>query len=477
MPRIGEETLKGYLGRDRAVVIGGGIVGLLAARVLSDHYFSCTVIEADRLPDSPMPRKGAPQTTQPHILFASGYRIIQELFPGIEVDFATHGALPIDWAREFYRFDRLRGWNATDSAPSEILSVTCSRPLLEWCIRQRVAELDNVTFLEGHHVNGLMSNPEKTRITGVRVQPKGDAIEQEVFADLVVDAGGRFSQTPKWLKDLDIEPPEETVVDPFVGYATRRFRAPNGYKDDWKVLLISQTPPDDKRLGYLAKVENGEWIATLGGFGKDYPPTDDQGFLEFARSLSDPKFYEAIKEAEPTSPVYAYRGTANRLRHYEKMKLPDGFVSLGDAVCALCPVYGQGITQGAQSVIVLRNCLESSRRGKSRRPLKSSKFQEKIARVSASYWGLATGQDLGFSTTKRFPPVAAKPKKKPGLLGKLMKRYFLLLLNGASVDPKLNTLFMKIVHRVESPLIFLHPLVILRVLKTARKQKLIRQTS
>lgn len=271
------------------------------------------------------------------------------------------------------------------------------------------------------------------------------------------------------LEALGLEGPEETIVDPCVGYTTRRYRPPQGYKDGWKVILISQTPPDDKRLGYLARIEKGEWIATLGGFGEDYPPLEEQGFLGYARSLSDPKFYEAIKEAQPVSPTYAYRATANRLRHYEKIQLPEGFISIGDAVCALCPVYGQGITQGAQSVLVLRNWLKESRDRLFRRTLKPSRFQEKLAKSNVSYWRMATGQDLAFPTTKQFPRVAAKPKKKPGLFGKLMRSYSLLLLNGTSVDPELNTLFMKIVHKIKSPLIFFHPAVVLRALKTAKK--------
>lgn len=462
-----EGILKNLPGQGHAVIIGGGIVGLLAARVLSDHFSQCTVIEADKLAESPKPRKGAPQTTQPHILFARGYRIIEELFPGIEADLAANRALPIDWAMEFHRFDRIRGWNATANKPSEVLSVTCSRPLLEWCIRQRVSKLKNTHFLEGCRVIGLIGSANQMQITGVRVQHKDD-VAKDLSAELVVDGGGRFSQAPKWLEALGLEGPEETVVDPFLGYATRRYRAPQGYENGWKVVLISQTPPDDKRLGYLAQVEGGEWIATLGGFGGDYPPSNDQEFLEYAFSLPDPKFYEAIKEAEPVSPVYAYRATANRLRHYEKMQLPKGFISIGDAVCALCPIYGQGITQSAQSVLILQSWLKRSQRYLFRSPLKPSHFQERLANNNASYWNMATSQDLSFPTTKRFPPVEAKPQKKLGRLGRIMRSYSLSLLSGTSIDPELNTLLMKIVHRIKSPLAFFHPAVVLRVLKVAR---------
>jgi hypothetical protein len=38
-------------------------------------------------------------------------------------------------------------------------------------------------------------------------------------ADLVVDATGVSSKAPEWLTAIGVQPPNETVVDAFVGYA------------------------------------------------------------------------------------------------------------------------------------------------------------------------------------------------------------------------------------------------------------------
>ena len=51
MRRIGE----------RAVVIGGSMGGLVAARVLADAYERVTVLDRDALPAAPAARKGVPQ--------------------------------------------------------------------------------------------------------------------------------------------------------------------------------------------------------------------------------------------------------------------------------------------------------------------------------------------------------------------------------------------------------------------------------
>jgi len=362
-----------------AIVVGGSITGLLSARVLLDSFELVTIIETDRLPTTPNVRQGVPQSTQPHVLFAKGYRILEHLFPNIGNELSAAGALPIDWVREFHHFDR-GGWSANAELPSDIVSFTCSRPLLEWIIRRRLSDFPKVQFIEQHRVTGLLYNDSQTQINGVRLRSISGSTEDELLATLVVDASGRRSQAPHWLESLGFTPPLETVINPFLSYATRRYREPKDCQADWKVMLISHSPPRGTRLGYLAKIEGGEWIATLGGYGHDIPPLDDEGFLEFARSLPSSKFYEAIKDAEPTSRIYAHRATANRLRHYEEVILPQGFVVLGDAVCALCPVYGQGMTVSALSAIVLRDWLHEQRGQFLNNSPMSSNFQKSLAK-------------------------------------------------------------------------------------------------
>ena len=59
------------------------IAGLLAARVLADHFDQVTIIERDRFPEKPVPRPGVPQSYQLHVLLSQGQRIIEQLFPGL----------------------------------------------------------------------------------------------------------------------------------------------------------------------------------------------------------------------------------------------------------------------------------------------------------------------------------------------------------------------------------------------------------
>ncbi len=82
------------------IVIGGGITGLLSARILAEKATSVTIVERDILPNQPYPRKGVPQSVQPHTLLVKGYRLLEDNFPGIGIKLTKAGALKIDWARE-----------------------------------------------------------------------------------------------------------------------------------------------------------------------------------------------------------------------------------------------------------------------------------------------------------------------------------------------------------------------------------------
>lgn len=459
----------------RAVVIGGSIAGLLTARILADFFDSVIVVDSDRLPAQVEARRGVPQSVQPHVLFAKGYRILQDLFPGIDQDLSAAGALSIDWAREFHHFGE-GGWSRSVTVPSdvasEIVSVTCSRPLLEGVVRRRVAALPAVQFLPQHQVTGLLRKPESHHVTGVTLQPRSqvetDAVP-ELLAALVVDASGRRSAAPQWLKHQGWTAPPETIVNPFLGYATRRHRVPPNQEATWKILLISQQPPHQKRLGYLAAIEAGEWIATLGGYGRDFPPTDEAGFLAFAHSLPSPYFHQLIQTAEPVSPIYAYRSTANRLRHYEQVQMPQGFVALGDAVCALCPVYGQGMTVAALSTLVLQDWLRSARQTWQKSAAlsassislpelpSSTEFQKQLAQSNAVHWMLATGQDSRFWTTAG--------RVQSGWVGKAMSWYMQQVIRKSNIDEQLHLEFVAVAQALQSPLALYHPKVVLRLLR------------
>jgi len=60
---------------NHAIVIGASIAGLLAARVLADHFDRITIIDRDQLPQEPEFRAGVPQARHIHVLLVRGQRL------------------------------------------------------------------------------------------------------------------------------------------------------------------------------------------------------------------------------------------------------------------------------------------------------------------------------------------------------------------------------------------------------------------
>ncbi|MEU4716961.1 NAD-binding protein, partial [Micromonospora purpureochromogenes] len=67
----------------RAVVLGGGLAGMLAAAALARAVDEVTVVERDQLPTEPQPRKGLPQGHHSHILMRGGVEALDQLLPGV----------------------------------------------------------------------------------------------------------------------------------------------------------------------------------------------------------------------------------------------------------------------------------------------------------------------------------------------------------------------------------------------------------
>ena len=180
---------------EQAIVIGCSIAGMLSARVLSAYYERVIVLDRDSLPQNPQARRGVPQSVQPHVLLTKGYRLLTEFFPDLESELQKQGVPSIDWGQEF-QFYAEGNWGAK-AEPSDIVSVTCSRYLLEWAIRQELLKLANIEILSHSKVSGLLYNEETEKITGVELRTA-----KQLTADLVVDASGRSSKASQWLSAI-----------------------------------------------------------------------------------------------------------------------------------------------------------------------------------------------------------------------------------------------------------------------------------
>jgi 2-polyprenyl-6-methoxyphenol hydroxylase-like FAD-dependent oxidoreductase len=439
-----------------AIVIGGGIAGLAATRVLTEHFERVTLVERDCFSSDEAARRGAPQRRHAHVLLASGHRAMARLFPGVDDEMEAAGAPAFDVGADcisVYPRGRL-----PRRAVGIELRLT-SREFRENLMRRRLAEDPRVSMRDGVTVQGLAA--EGRAVGGVRLRLAGGG-EEVLRTDLVVAACGREAPVVDWLSALGYPAPREVVVDAGLSYSSRWYRLPRQARD-WRAATELPGAPDRPRGGVVFSVERDTWVVTLMGTSKSRTPTDEEEFKAWANSLQTPYIHDLIKEAEPISPIYGFARTANRWRHFESMsRFPERFVVLGDAAAAFNPVYGQGMTIGMLGALELGACLEEQRErvGGSSLTGLSKRFQRRLARVLYMPWEIATGEDF------RWPGTTGE---RPGSVHKVVQSYFDVVLQLATEDPEVHAAMLRATHLLDSPTALFRPAIASRVLGHAAR--------
>ncbi|POX53800.1 pyridine nucleotide-disulfide oxidoreductase [Streptomyces sp. Ru71] len=392
----------------RAVVVGAGLAGMLAAAALSATVDEVVVVERDDLPDGPEHRKGLPQGRHAHLLMPGGLAAMEELIPGVSVRQAllAAGAHEVPLGSGMLALTPegwLRRWR--DGGPRMI---TCSRALLDWVVRDLVLKHTGVRVERGQ---ALEFTGSRERVRGVRVA--GDGGEQEFAADLVVEAGGRGSRIGERLRALGITDVREKTVDVGLVNATRVYRTPQG-AENFPLTVVQADPYASRpgRSGMMLPIEGGRWMVSLAGTRGGEPPADPEGFLRYTLDLPHPIVGRLISGAEPLGDVHVSRSTKNTRRYLEKVRAwPEGLVVLGDAVATFNPAYGQGMSVAALGAVGLLRELES---GGPAAPGLARRAQRRAGRAVEAAWASAVGQDIWF------PDVRGG---RPGLGDRLVTRY------------------------------------------------------
>ena len=429
--------------RGHAVIMGASMAGLIAARAASNHFERVTVVERDTLPTAADNRKGVPQGNHAHGLLATGYRVLDAYYPGMFDEIVANGGRRGDITADFlwYQYGH---WKLR--AACGLGGVVVSRPLLESSARSYTKAVPNITFREDCDAEKpVFSNG---RVTGVEVKSRASGAIETVNADLVVDATGRGSQSPKWLKEWGFTEVPETEIKVDVGYATAIFeRRP---EDLWGTsgAIIAGTVPEATRFAAILQMEGDRWMVTLAGAVGDYPPTDYPGWLAYAKDLPTSDLTDMLRGREPIGDILAYRYPANRRRHYEQMQdFPAGYIILGDALCSFNPVYGQGMSVAASEAKALDDCLAANAD-----PLWKT-FFKKAKSITDSPWTIATGEDL------KYPQVVGK--RPPGFA--LVNKYMARAHGACTKDPVVLRQFFEVANLLAPPTSMMSPRIAWRV--------------
>ncbi|MFI5618068.1 FAD-binding monooxygenase [Streptomyces sp. NPDC051567] len=390
----------------RAIVIGAGISGLLSAAALAPAFQEVLVLEQDpRVPaQNPGPRPGVPQGRHPNILMMRGAQAMRDLLPGLDAALVRAGVRSHDTGHVVF----CAGERTSPPRSFGLPAHSVSRPVLEECIRAEVSALPQVRMENGVRVVGLHTTTGR-RVAGVAVAalPGGDGTrhqgEPEVLhADLVLDASGRTSQAHHWLRNLGVPAPRTEIVDGQAGYVTTWLTSPGPLTPARPMLYELGSISRIGRGAAAVRVEGGLTVLAAFGRGEDRPPADRAGFLAFLRSLDNPLLDGVAAGLGPGEPLYRYARLPNRRRRYAMRSWPAGLLVLGDALCLLNPVYGQGMTVAALQAVLLRRHGPGLRHD----PGNVRQVQRLLTRQTTVPWLTSTAQDARWTSTPPFYTTA-----------------------------------------------------------------------
>jgi 2-polyprenyl-6-methoxyphenol hydroxylase-like FAD-dependent oxidoreductase len=419
----------------RAIVIGGRVAGLLAARVLSEHFARVTVLESD---DVPRDVRRAPPYA--HGLLAGGLAACESLVPGFTEGARARGGRVVD-VGEFARWS-LEGV-LLPTLQTGLQGLLMPRADVECLLRDRVSEYDNIELRAGARVTELLGSA--WQITGVRLE---DGTRSS--AACVIDASGRSSQVPGMLRRFGLKPPTEDHLRIGLQLASCVIRREPHHlegKDGFVCMPCAPTP----RGGAVLALDDHRYLVTLLGYLGAHAAPSYRGMVEFARGLADRTLYTLLRDAEPLGPPTELRHPGSVRRRYDRMRhRPRGLLVLGDALCSVNPAYGHGVTLAALQAHALRRALadESDERALQQR------FFTEATRIVDIPWSMAAGADYEFDQAR-----GTQPPPHPSI-----RAYFKRALRAASHDRSVALAVYRVMHLVDPPSALFAPALVSIVL-------------
>lgn len=428
----------------RAVVVGGSVGGMLAARVLADGFDEVTVLDRDALPDGPATRRGVPQGHQIHLLHEAGRATIEDLLPGYGEDLLSAGGLLLDYGSDFEFYSA--GSYLADSA-NYLPTYLASRPLYEHVVRSLAADVDGVDLWTETHCTDYLLDDAGEAVRGVEIR-EGEGT-RELPADLVVDATGRTSRTPAWLDSHGFPSPVTDEVHIDMAYCSTYVERPPAVRRAYYAL----PEPPRTRGSLIHPVEGDRWVMTLIGMHGDHPPTDPEGYARFAESLPVPEPARLLEEHPRVAGINKHPFPFHPRHRYEDLAtFPAGFLVFGDAITSFNPVYAQGMSVASLEALQLHHALAAGREDLAPR------FFDRASAVVDVAWDMAVGTDMGYERTEG-------PGSAPSWL---QERYNAMVNRAAHTDAAVAEAVHRVIRLERRPAALARPAIAWRVLSPFR---------
>jgi 2-polyprenyl-6-methoxyphenol hydroxylase-like FAD-dependent oxidoreductase len=387
-------------------VLGGGIAGLMAARVLADHADRVVILEPDgQAADSGTePRPGVPQGYQVHNLLPGGRAQLERFFPGIVQQILAAGAIHCTPDRAVVYLDNVEQIRTPNTE-----LILNSRPFLESIIRRRTLALPGVEVVRGR-VSGLGFADGAVRVVRY-VTGTNTKVAQPT--DFVVDATGRGSRLPEWLAEAGWPRPETKRVGVDVQYFTTRFKRPSDWAGPY-AAMVRQSPGSQLPEAVFIAIEGDQWALMLTYYQSNGERVDPDDIVSRLAVL--PAIFTDVAAGELTGPVVPYRHPDSRWRQFHDLsRLPARLAVVGDSVASFNPVFGQGMSCAALHASCLSEYLRSGPD-----PDAPARYFFQLQKViTEAAWQTSTATDLArLGATK--PPTTEQEHRRAWAMRQVM---------------------------------------------------------
>ncbi|HWY17480.1 MAG TPA: FAD-dependent monooxygenase [Solirubrobacteraceae bacterium] len=344
----------------RIILLGGGVCGLAAGMLLARDGHEVTVLERDAaaVPESVeeawenWSRDGVVQFRLAHFLAPGGRAVLEEDLPDVLRGLIAAGAARLDLLALVPPHLAEAGPRAEDA---RFVTYTARRPVFEQVLARAAAEEPGLEVRRGAAVKQLTVQVATgtPHVNGARLE-SGETLR----ADLVVDAMGRGSRLPRWLREANIGPLHEESEDSGFIYYGRYFRSRDGTTPQPFGPLLA---PLGSFSVLTLPCDNGTWAVTLVTSSGD----------RVLKRMRDPDLWTAVVRAcpahahwldgEPISELEAMGGVLDRYRRLRAGGRPlvTGIALLGDAWACTNPSLGRGISLGLLHARALREVVRS----------------------------------------------------------------------------------------------------------------------
>lgn len=409
------------------LVAGTGIAGLGVALAFGNSDYRMTLIDRDPATPEGSPeeafqsweRRGATQLRHSHVFLGRLTTLLRTRYPQLLQELLDSGARVFGFQEGLP--PSLHDDYRTKLGDDDLAILFSRRTTLELVMRRYASRLPNVNFINDAGVRGVIASRNGNgtlTVEGLKVERNGTI--EDMRADVAVDASGRNTPFPDWLRAEDATVTEEESPAGIL-YFTRHYKL----RDDAEEPVRDGTPG----AGDLGYIKFGVFPADNRHFSITLAVPEIETALRMA--IVKPDVFDTIcmeipgcarwvdsMRSEPASQVFSMGNLKSTWRSYVNAGQPQAlnFFAVGDAIVRTNPLYGRGCSSGVVHAHLLRQTLDTTSNPRTRAVL----FDADTRKTLRAFYDSMVKQD---QQAIRRAEHERDPNYVPSFRAKMMKSF------------------------------------------------------